>query len=215
MATAVAGARARALRIHRVHGEHVKSSPRVSERNAAKGRLIFRGQLEHMVVITDMWCLGSTFRNIAERQIRCDRLASPRQAQPGEIPVGRDRVNSTVYRMPAGQGPGFRVVCSKCRKTEVLHHPAKAHERLSLDFVVLVDGVIHPGPIEHREAEAIAYRHNCELHPERPHLVTERRFAPSQKAARAEAERAALTQADELRAAGRTFRETAAALNVH
>ena len=124
-------------------------------------------------------------------------------------------MNSTVYRMPAGQGPGFRVVCSKCRKTEVLHHPAKAHERLSLDFVVLVDGVIHPGPIEHREAEAIAYLHNFELHPERPHFVTEPHFAPGQKVARAEAERDALrTQADELRAAGRTIREIAAALNL-
>jgi hypothetical protein len=90
-------------------------------------------------------------------------------------------VNSTVYRMPAGQGPGFRVVCSKCRKTEVVHRPAKAHERPSFGLVVLVDGVIHPGPIEHREAEAIAYRHNCEVHLERSHLVTEPRFAPSLK----------------------------------
>ena len=135
-------------------------------------------------------------------------------AANGRDPGGRDGVNSAVYRMSAGQGPGFRVVCSKCRKTEAVHHPAKAHERPRFDLVVLVDGVIHPGPIEHREAEAIACRHNCELHPERPHLVTERRFAPSQKAARAEAERAALTQADELRAAGRTFREIAAALNL-
>ena len=127
--------------------------------------------------------------------------------------MGRDRVNSTVYRMPAGQGPGFRVVCSKCRKTDVVHHLAKGHEGPRIEIVVLIDGVIHPGPIEHREAEAIANRHNCELHG--PHLVTERRFAAGQKAARSEAERDVLiTQADELRAAGRTFRETAAALNV-
>jgi hypothetical protein len=132
---------------------------------------------------------------------------------PGEILVGRDGVNSAVYRMPAGQGPGFRVVCSKCRKTEVIHHLAKAHEGPRIDLVVLADGVIHPGPIEHGEAETIANRHNCELH--RPHLVTERRFAAGQKTARSEAERDALrTQADELRAAGRTFREAAAALNV-
>jgi hypothetical protein len=78
-------------------------------------------------------------------------------------------VNSTVYRMPAGQGPGFRVVCSTCRKTEVAHHQTKAHERPSCGLVVPVDGVIHPGPIEQREAEAIAYLHNCEFHPQRPH----------------------------------------------
>jgi hypothetical protein len=113
------------------------------------------------------------------------------------------------------------VVCSTCRKTEVVHHPAKAHERPSSGFVVLVDGVIHPGPIEHHEAKAIAYRHNCEFHSERPHhlerphLVAELCFAPSQKVASAEAERDALrTQADELRGAGRTIREIATALNL-
>lgn len=51
-------------------------------------------------------------------------------------------MNSTVYRMPAGQGPGFRVVCSTCRKTGVAHLQTKAHERPSCGLVVPVDGVI-------------------------------------------------------------------------
>jgi len=67
-------------------------------------------------------------------------------------------MKSTAYRMPAGQGPGYRVVCSICRKTQTAVH------RFGKDALVLNDGVVHYGPLSSEAASAVSHAHNRELH---------------------------------------------------
>ena len=66
-----------------------------------------------------------------------------------------------AYRMPAGQGPGYRVVCSICRKTQMgvgKKEPAAATIGSS-------DGIVDYGPLSLETALAISHAHNLELHP--------------------------------------------------
>jgi hypothetical protein len=67
-------------------------------------------------------------------------------------------MKSAAYGMRTGQGSGYRVVCSICRKTQTAVH------RVGEETVVLNDGIVHPGPLRLEAALAVSRAHNLELH---------------------------------------------------
>jgi hypothetical protein len=72
-----------------------------------------------------------------------------------------------AYIIHGTQGKDYRVICGKCRKTVTRRARAERHNDPDvLRVEVLVDGVIHPGPLCADRARKVAFEHNFFMHNE-------------------------------------------------